>query len=246
MPRPAADTAEPPPARLQDDQSETVCTRRPGARDTACRCSADCRELAAAAKRFRDHRRRQGISGRVPATQVQARIDDFFRLLPSASLLDLASAAHLSPQSLSLIRHAQPERTVRFTTAQQIESAVQSHLGRLVDSTGAVRRIEALLAQGWPLDTLADFARCGPDHLRSDRLTPTAPERVVTSIELVFSTLRYRSGPSDEVRAEAAALGYLPWPCWGVHLDDPSAVPTLSDQDQVRVHAFQMRSHAAA
>lgn len=98
------------------------------------------------------------------------------------------------------------------------------------DATGTIRRVQALVAIGWPLSHIA--AAVGLDdtslgrtinHPRTHVLASTA--RAIANLYRQWSA---RPGPSDRARRHAARRGWHGPLAWGDNIDDPAAQPDLT------------------
>lgn len=104
----------------------------------------------------------------------------------------------------------------------------------LVDSTGARRRIQALMAMGWPKAEIG--RRLGMSHPNSlshvlgrDQVRRDTHE----SISALYEKLCMTSGPSALTRGKARALGYRTALAWNNIDLDPEPVTVEPDSDQV-------------
>lgn len=222
-----------------------VCTRRPGANDTACRCSQECRDLANAARQRRARRQERNVPGRVSAQRVRLHIQAFLRSGQGLSMSDLAKEAGVSRRTVELVMASDPDRLVNLSTARKVLSVpIQAgqRLGSVsVCGVGARRRVEALMVLGWPLKYIAAQAGVRPTTLSRANLVPSASAATVAGVERVFRDLRYRVGPSEVTRSKARSLGFLPWAAWSGSLDDPAAGVDLNGMDPAWVRAYQAR-----
>lgn len=99
-----------------------------------------------------------------------------------------------------------------------------------VTKTGAVRRLQALMALGWPRRELARQAGYKGDTFalilngRRQRITLETHRRIDDLYENLCMTL----GPSSSSRIRAAKKGFLPPLAWE-NIDDPDERPNLTD-----------------
>lgn len=98
---------------------------------------------------------------------------------------------------------------------------------RLIDATGTVRRIQALMALGWPSRELA--VRCGWTHgeaiLEISR-RETVQRKTVATIARLYDELSMIPGPSAETKKRAIRKGWAPPLAWDEgEIDDPKARP---------------------
>jgi hypothetical protein len=100
----------------------------------------------------------------------------------------------------------------------------------LVDSTGTVRRLRALVAMGHPQSVIAGEVGCAYTYISTlthgQRATVTiALER---SVQRAYAKLSMTVGKSSEARARAAAYGWHGPLAWDDDtIDDPKAVPQV-------------------
>lgn len=95
-----------------------------------------------------------------------------------------------------------------------------------VDSTGGVRRIQALMAIGWSGTHLAERLGCLRSNLPVHVRFPTMRTGRSRAIAALYDELRRTAGPSQHTASRAEAAGFLPPECWSeVDIDDPTAVP---------------------
>lgn len=99
---------------------------------------------------------------------------------------------------------------------------------RKVPSIGSVRRLQALMAVGWPGHYLAE--RLGmrqtnlPTHLKFPTIRTERAERLKALYEELLATDAV--GPSDRTRRHAEMHGFLPPEAWAdTDMDDPDAMP---------------------
>lgn len=240
------ETPSPLPAEAPSLASQ--CTRRPGARDTACRCSDECRALSTAARRARGRRHDTGRPGRIPAEPVARHLR---RLLAveGASTATIARATGVSRRALSLILAAPVGRTVNATTAQKVLSVGPvSRLNPalsptdLVDATGTRRRVEALIAAGWPSTRQAGLLSLSPSTLAPSNLTEFVHRCTAESVAGMYDALWRQPGPSTRSRSYARRFGFAPSWAWDRNIDDPRAVPDVGDFDPEWRWAIKQRA----
>lgn len=99
----------------------------------------------------------------------------------------------------------------------------------LVDATGTNRRIQALLALGWPLKVLAPrLGYDGRSHPYKLVKTPTGrvTRDMAVKVEKLYDLLSMTIGPSKRTSGRALRAGYLPPLAWDdEQLDNPAAKP---------------------
>lgn len=101
---------------------------------------------------------------------------------------------------------------------------------RTLPNTGALRRLHALRALGWPTRELA--ARIGVDERNIARWPHrrTISRQLHQAICRVYDDLADTPGPDERARRHAARQGWLP-PLWWDDdtIDDPTYTPSLRD-----------------
>lgn len=110
---------------------------------------------------------------------------------------------------------------------------------RLVDSTGTIRRIQALLALGWTYTELGRRAGGFTQDwaamiIKSSKTNSHTRQRVAD----LYAELSMTIGPSSQGRTRAQAKGWLPPLAWDDDtIDDPAAQPwrTPSRQRKSRI-----------
>lgn len=101
--------------------------------------------------------------------------------------------------------------------------------GQVVPALGTRRRLQALIAAGWPQAVLA--ARLGMDPSNFPRLLRCATVTAARhrAVAQLFTELQLQPGPSDRVRRTATRRGWpLPLEWDEDALDDPDAAPQRS------------------
>ena len=100
----------------------------------------------------------------------------------------------------------------------------QAGIRRLVDPTGTIRRIEALMAIGWTSGHIADLTGVTRSAVRRIKYSTTVQIGTARKIAAVYEALSGRRGPSEMTRGRARSLGYAPPLAWD-HIDDPAEAP---------------------
>lgn len=100
-----------------------------------------------------------------------------------------------------------------------------------VDGTGTRRRLQALVANGWPMLALADelgISKCAVSQLCNAQAR--ARWTTVARVRVVYARLADLEGPSSSARIRARNRGWLP-PLWWDDdtIDDPAHMPALED-----------------
>ncbi|MFF8482383.1 hypothetical protein [Streptomyces antibioticus] len=100
--------------------------------------------------------------------------------------------------------------------------------GRDIDATGTVRRVQALVAIGWPIARLAPYTGLYETALGRISRGELAHVRTGTAqtVAAVYRRLSRIPGPSTRARNDAARKGWTGPAGWGEDtIDDPSAGP---------------------
>lgn len=94
------------------------------------------------------------------------------------------------------------------------------------DPTGTVRRVQALVALGWPVRLIAEEANVNEKSLRTFMYSPgdTVTVTRAEAIAVVFERLCMTRGPSKASATIARKRGYVPPLAWD-DIDDPNEVP---------------------
>jgi len=153
-----------------------------------------------------------------------------------ASQAGIARAAGISPEMVSnLLRRPRP--TVQIGTQTRILAVTLDDVMRrpdrrgFVPAAGARRRIQALLAMGWPHRIITEhMTGVGQTsavalHQRGKWIARATHDAVVVA----YDALSMKPGPSEVSRQRAARLGYMPPLAWDDEtIDDPAAKPHTS------------------
>lgn len=140
-----------------------------------------------------------------------------------------------------------PVRTVRWDTFSALQrlghdAPAPVAPGALVDATPTWRRLQALIAIGWPKTTLARRLGLGRAlQLHQGQVTA----RNAAKVAALYRELAYTPGPSQRARQYAAAHGWLSAMFWDDRIDDLTFHPFLTpldDEDQVDDLAPRRRS----
>lgn len=111
----------------------------------------------------------------------------------------------------------------------------------IIDATGTRRRIQGLMALGWPLKDIAAKLGYG---------SRSRPYRLVTALRIhrrladavidIYGQLSMTPGPSKETRRRALKAGFFPPLAWDDDtIDDPNAQPMLEEPVEVDEVAVQ-------
>jgi len=212
-----------------------------------CRCAL-CRQAAAAEVR---HRRRLKAYGQWQPFTDAAPVREHVRSLKAAGLgwPRIARLAEVSPSTVSSLLYGRggrpPTTRIRTTTAEAL-LAVRPGLDVMaptarVDATGTRRRLQGLVAVGWPQRRLAD--RLGKDPTEIGLILHGRKSRVAAATALAVRALcrdlralppatrsPHERAAATNARNAAAARCWLPLAWWdddpGPHcIDDPDARP---------------------
>ena len=174
-------------------------------------------------RRDRDAGRRRYID----AAPVQARLRSL--LDTGVPLRTLGRVTGLSATTVSTIVDGTQQHVQRATAARvrhlTLTSLYASVSSGHVPRVGAARRVQALLALGWPHHEL------GAAGIANSAQIIGAPGELITvqrwrQVRDVYDALSMTRGPSPRTRARAARLGYAPPLAWDEDtLDDPNATP---------------------
>jgi hypothetical protein len=136
-----------------------------------------------------------------------------------------------------------PTKRVRTTTADKILAVKPSfdHLAPMarVDGTGTRRRLQALIANGWPQKRLGiemgiTHHRLIWDHVRQDVVAADTARRVKDLYDRLWNVDPIARGVAPrfaaEAQARAAANGWVPPGAWDDdYIDSPAASPDLGE-----------------
>lgn len=220
------------------------CTRRDGTRDTACRCSPGCLSAATTARRARHARAARGIPGRVPTGGIERAVRAWLAAHPGTTATDIARLADVAPRTVRNLLDGTAGPTMnRATAARLVRAQGVAPAGpvQYVSGVGTRRKVEALLAAGWPMKTIAARAGLSTSTLPPSKVIPRCSGSTAAAIDRVFQQLRLTLGPDQRTRDRAERAGCLPWPVWGSRINNPDAIPDMDGLAPVRVAAWQSR-----
>jgi hypothetical protein len=196
-----------------------------------CRC-----EPCTAANRFEAQRRRKAIAygrwqGLVPADLAREHVQQLRYV--GFSLQRIATLSGVGYGTVARLTYGNPSRRqpptdrLRHETEQRLlnlrAEAAAVAPGARVEATGSRRRLQALVAAGWPLPTLARHLGRSPGNLRraiqSNMVTDDSARRIATMYEQLCHTAPPGRTPverADAARARAHAVeaGWLPPWAW--------------------------------
>lgn len=210
-----------------------------------CRCSV-CRAARAAYERSRVRRRAYGREDLVDAAPVAEHV----RRLQSSGLgaPRIAQLAGVSTSVTGRLLYGNTKR-VRVESARRLLSVrpglVTLADGARVDATGPVRRLQALVALGWALTTLSEFAGWDPPHAQRMLTQGTCTARRAREIQALYDRLWATLPPQETAvqrmvaersRRLARSRGWAPPLAWDDDtIDDPAATPELGSAPQSAV-----------
>lgn len=201
----------------------------------------DCRACRIAKAAYKVHRERQIAYGRwapfVDAEPVREHLRALARFgVGWQRASRLAGVAEATVSTILYGDHGRPRRRVRAETAAKL-LAVPLSLdtaadGAVVDATGTVRRLRALVALGWSMDKVLAGV---PVHVEAGRRlirhgNPRCTAVVARAARRVYDELSIRVPPSGSVakrmRTLAAGRGWVPPLAWDDEtIDDSAAKP---------------------
>lgn len=113
-----------------------------------------------------------------------------------------------------------------------------------VPSFPALRKVEALMAQGWTRDDIARRSGVSVSALRTSK--PRILHETAQGIHGAYLRMRMTPGGSDITRERSQRLGYAPWSAWpNGSIDVESAVPDWGFMDDVEWREAVRRRYEA-
>lgn len=218
----------------------TGCTAtRHGTRGAYVSAGCRCPEARAANARYAYERHRRTAKAAhgmadpftVPVDQAQ----DVLARLKDAGWThrQISLASGVKRDRLSRINGntSRPVTRVHHSTyaklARLLEQPAPIPPSALVDGTGTRRRLEALVALGYPKTYLAQLLDVGRAlQITAARVTKRNADKVTA----LYDQLQHTPGPSDRARAYAAARGWLHPGWWDDDtIDDPTHQPDTTE-----------------
>lgn len=201
-----------------------------GAYVVGCRCP-EAREANRAYAAMRDRRVLQASYGAADPLSVpvaRARVEIARLEAAGWSRRRIEAATGIKRDHLARIAGGtgRPVRRVlwaTFTALRDLPDAPPAVGGQLVDAAGTWRRLEALIAIGWPKSHLArELGRGRALQLHRDKVTV----RTAQAVADLYDRLSMQPGPSQRARDYARDRGYVPPLGWDDdQLDDPAGAP---------------------
>lgn len=163
----------------------------------------------------------------------------------------IAAATGIRPQTIHDIIRPQPSRGVgrRYRVTPQLADKIlaitpDNATPLRVDATGTHRRIQALVAAGWPQQTIARHAGLSSQYLSAllqrTSIYATTAQAIAKTYNELSQQRPSRAGidklQSKKARNRAASHGWPTPKYWAQHpdlLDDPHFVPEASRTEQI-------------
>jgi hypothetical protein len=187
-----------------------------------CRCDL-CRSAALRRAKTADLRRLRGVPGLVD----RAAVADHVKLLLAAhwDRQEIADAAQLSRKTVFNVLNSSAA-TVQYATAQALLKLRPEDAPSWRPARGAMRRVRALSAMGWPLWWTAERAGLSETGLRdiSSGRTKTVSRVHFDAIDRIYRRHAMRIGPSEAARSTARAKQWVTAAAWN-DIDDPNDTP---------------------
>ena len=181
-------------------------------------------------------------------------------LAAGVSARQVAAFSHVSRKTIHNLlygrtdRDAPPNRHIRPDTAQAIMAVPipespedMAAGGALVPSIGPMRRLQALVALGYPQFILAKRIGMSPENSTdlfyggNGRVTARTARRV----EKLYDELSMKPSPSDAARRRAAARSWAPPLAWDDDtIDDVEAQPDYGRKKRLTLREFYEDAHA--
>src|SRR4051812_28666626 len=213
-----------------------------------CRCT-DCTAANTAASRTAT---RERIYGRWQPYVDAGPVREQIAALRAAGI-GVERIAQLAGLSVGHIRQlaehgrddSRTTQWVRPSTATRVLAIGIDHASRaphsLVDATGTRRRLQALIALGWPAELLADQLGRRPASLRRSMTGESVTARTAHEVASLYERLENTQPPrvtseqraaTEAARAHAAAQGWLPPLAWDDIDTDPTPTARTAGQSQ--------------
>lgn len=168
----------------------------------------------------------RGLPSKVDATEVWAHVDALIAEGWSAKVI--ARTAKVLDQTVrNRLPGIQRERAQRLLAVNRDALYRAAADTQLVPAIGAVRRIRALQALGWPLEHIGPTRHAAADVLRMEgRADGTIRAARWREIAAAYDRLSMKRGPSDTCRRIGRKASF-PLPlCWDdAEIDNPNAAP---------------------
>lgn len=207
-----------------------TAARRLGTR-TKNRPGCDCDPCVRALRRHRkiaDLRRRKGIPADVPTGPVTEHVK--MLLAAGSSMQGIARDSGVNETTVRRVVRGASATVWRLTAERLMAVQIADDPRALVDATGTVRRLRALVAMGHAQQTLADEVGCAYTYISMLTHERRVQVTVATarSVERVYGALSMVTGPSAMARSNAARYGWHGPLAWDDDtIDDPRSVPQV-------------------
>jgi hypothetical protein len=179
-----------------------------------CRCGL-CRAAALRRAKTADLRRLRGLPGLVDRTLVANHVQQLLAAHWDRS--EIADAAKVSRKTVFNVLNS-TAATVQYGTAQALLRLRPEDAPSWRPALGAMRRVRALSAMGWPLWWTAERAGLSETGLRDISSGRTK------TIDRVYRRHSMRIGPSEAARSTARAKQWVTAAAWN-DIDDPNDTP---------------------
>jgi len=188
----------------------------------ACRCDL-CRAAATRKKKVQELRRLRTTPSYVDRTLVAVHVQ---RLLDAKwDRQEIADAAGVARKTVfNILNSTRP--TVQINTAQALLKLRPQDAPSWRPALGAMRRLRALSAMGWPLWWTAEQIGMSETGIRdiSCGRTQIIDRRRFEAIDRIYRQYGIRVGPSEAARTTARAKQWVTAAAWD-DIDDPNDQP---------------------
>jgi DNA-binding CsgD family transcriptional regulator len=149
-------------------------------------------------------------------------------LASGRTITQIAAEAKVSPQTVRDAVRGRRDGLWKENADKLMAVSLDPDPHALVNSTGTVRRLRALVAMGQPQDVLAKRAGCSYTYISTlthgQRATVTVA--LAQAVQQAYDELWMAVGPSEQARKRAKRLGWDGPLAWDEDtIDDPRAVP---------------------
>lgn len=209
-----------------DHVAHYACYRRGCRRD-------ECRTADRIYRKQYELRRLRGIPSHIPGPVVAAHL----RLLTDSgrTIRSTSGEARVSERAIGYILNGQANVTrakaLALLAVQPLDEAPR------VDPTGSIRRIQALVAIGWPIVWTAAQTGYHPSYLFNiiAGRVPTIPRPVAHRFTALYREYSHRPGPSEYARSIARRNGWHGPLAWDA-IDDPNEKPEVEETRVLNFH----------
>lgn len=189
-----------------------------------CRCQPCANANKRYCKQYRVRTIRQPV--RVDATPIRQRLQEWVD--QGYSQTQIGDAVGKKSGDISKLLRGQP--TIAPSVAARILRAkgpTGTPMNARVDSTGTIRRGQALHAIGYPIYTIAEGVPMATNHLGRilDHEPATVSVAVARGMATLYEKLRWQPGPSHRAPHAARRRGWHGPFAWDGNIDDPTAKP---------------------